>query len=135
MESPERKLENTEKGISIEACTEKANLYIEQNGECLFVLDLKKSRENNNNSVRLDELLEDLNTMFDEHLPHNQLRTQHAEDRGFMRILGDGILAGISSSQVIPEAAEYIEGHYSDLDFYYNVAVDGYDEDGIRTIK
>lgn len=135
MENTEKQPQSIEKGISIETCIEKADKYIEENGACLFVLDLKNSRSRTATLERLDNLLDDLNVMFDEYLPQNQLRTAIDTDRGFMRVLGDGVLAGITDARVIPETAEYIQEHYEDLSFYYNVAVDGYDKEGTRTIR
>lgn len=135
MEASYETLEQAEKGISIEECIEKANKYIEKNGTCLFVMDLKNSTSSTNASERLNQLIADLNSMFEENMPENDLRAKSVYHKGFVRVLGDGLLAGINDSRVIEESANYIDEAYSDLSFYYNVAVDGYDEEAIKTIK
>lgn len=138
METPEAKTGKREKGISIEACVEKANAYIREYGICLFVLDVKGSKTISQQMdlwAMLHNLTAELNNMFEAYLPDNSLAASSRIDKGFGQILGDGILAGITSSDVIQATAEYIEQYYSELLFHYNVAVDGYDTDGIRTIR
>jgi len=134
----ETPLQERTKGISLELCIEKAEEYIKQNGMCLFVLDVQgsqKLRERINLQVQLESLVGELNALFEDFLPENNLTTVSRTEKGFNQILGDGIVAGISNADVIPATAQYIKDSYPFIPFYYNVAVDGYDDEAMRTIK
>jgi len=127
-----------EKGIPIEACIEKARQLIEQNGICLFIFDVKRSGSFSNRhalQISLESLLQGLNTEFDEFFPEHSIAVSTRTEKGFAHLLGDGSWAGINSSEVIPRIVSYSESHYPEISFHYNVAKDGYDEDGTRTLK
>lgn len=138
MPNSEKPTENYEKGMSIEACIKIANKLIEQNGLCLFLMDVKKSKQFSNRqelNTQLESLIQDLNTKFDEYFPENNLATPTRTEKGFPFLFGDGAWTAINDSEVIPKIIDYSSNNYPELNFYYNVAEDGYDENGTRTVK
>ena len=138
MPNSEKLTENYEKGISVEACIKRANELIEQNGLCLFLMDTKGSRQlanRQNLNEQLESLIEELNTEFGNYFPENNLATSTRTEKGFPFLFGDGAWAAINNSEVIPKIIDYSTNNYPELDFYYNVAEDGYDNYGTRTVK
>lgn len=138
MSNSEKLTENYEKGISVEACIKRADEFIKKNGLCLFLMDLKGSKQFSNRqelNTQLGLLIQDLNTEFDEYFPENNLATSTRTEKGFPFLFGDGAWTAINNSEVIPKIIDYSSNNYPELNFYYNVAEDGYDEDGTRTVK
>jgi len=138
MDNGEKLIENNEKGISIEACIKKANELIEQNGLCLFLMDVKGSKQIDNRrelNTQLESLIQELNIEFDRYFPENNLATSTRTEKGFPFLFGDGAWAAINNSEVIPQIIDYSAKNYPEIDFYYNVAEDGYDNNGTKTVK
>lgn len=138
MANGEKFIENGEKGIDIEACIKKANEIIEQNGLCLFLMDVKGSKQIDNRqelNTNLESLIRELNTEFDRYFPENNLATSTRTEKGFPFLFGDGTWAAINSSEVVSQIIDYSAKNYPEINFYYNVAEDGYDNSGTRTVK
>lgn len=127
-----------EKGLSIEACIKKAEKLINKNGMCLFLLDVKGSKNYTPRQElqnRLEIIVQELNKEFDSYLPDNTLATITRKEKGFGSILGDAIWSGINDCNVIPKIANYLTQNYSDISFYLGVAKDGWDSEGLKLIK
>jgi hypothetical protein len=80
-------------------------------------------------------MVDDLNVIFDDFLPENNLTTHGRVEKGFNIILGDGITAAITDSEVIPLADEFLKTYYEHIPLRYSVAVDGYHRGRIALIK
>ena len=136
--SPERQLPKKEKGISIEQCISKAENYIKENGMCLFLFDVKNSRNYPNRQElqeKLNKIIYNLNYEFDQYFPENNLATHIRTEKGFYSLLGDGSWVGINNAEVIPKITEYLKENCSEVSFHYNVAKDGWDDKAMKTIK
>ena len=129
------KNEKLEKGLTPEKCIEKATAYIAENGACLFLTDLVGSRQASSEVYQqYDKLLSDLTQLFDDHLPENTLLNGETE-QGFHRVLGDGGVAAIDTSDIIMPIIEYACEQYPDLSLRYGVARDGWDKEGVKLLK
>lgn len=118
-------------GMTVEQCMQKAEALIEQNGACLLVMDIISSREHYGDQSFYDEFfkfINELNDMFDEYLPENNLTSISRYEKGFRAILGDGVTGAISNSGIIPNILNYAKTNYPDISLRYSVAADGYDE-------
>ncbi|PKL31564.1 hypothetical protein CVV43_01690 [Candidatus Saccharibacteria bacterium HGW-Saccharibacteria-1] len=138
METMKSQNEKHEKGATIEQCINKADKFIDKNGLCLFLFDVKGSKDYKPRQElqdRLNNLLAELNTEFDEYLPLNNLAVMIHEEKGFNTLLGDSSWAGINSSKAITEISDYISKNYADINFRYDVAEDGYDEENTKIAK
>lgn len=138
--SPERISRPDEKGISVEQCVLKARKYINEQGVCLFAYDVKGSKsyskeERQQLQKKLIETKNELMNKFGEYFPTNTLRCLVEEDTGPTIVGGDGCLIGINNAEVIPKITDYLKENCPEIFFHYNVAKDGWDEDGIRTVK
>ena len=101
-------------------------------------MDTKRSRQFSNRqelNKQLKSLIQELNTEFDNYFPENSLATSTRIEKGFPFLFGDGAWAAINNSEVIPKIIDYSSNNYPELDFYYNIAKDGYDDSGIKTVK
>ncbi|MDD2482823.1 MAG: hypothetical protein PHE32_03645 [Candidatus Shapirobacteria bacterium] len=128
------------KGISIEECVKKADSFIKKNGACLFLFDIKGSKKysaENRQKLQhqLIDMIASINTEFDQYFPKNNLATFVEEEKGFHSLLGDGSWVGINNSAVIPQIVDYIKENYSNIEFHFNVAKDGFDEEALKTVK
>lgn len=133
--SPEIKIE---KGISVSKCVDKAKKYIEDNGACLFLFDVKDSKnckDRQQLQIKLKSLISDMNIEFDQYFPKNNLATETREEKGFYSLLGDGSWVGINNSEVIPKMVEFMKEKLPDISFHFNVAKDGYDQEALKTVK
>lgn len=131
-------IEKKVKGLSIEECVKRAEKFINKNGMCLFLLDVKGSKKFSNRQElqnRLKIIVQKLNEKFDEYFPENTLAVSFREEKGFGNILGDGMWAGINNSNAISKIVTYLNQNYSDISFYLGVAEDGYDDEGLKIIK
>lgn len=127
-----------EKEISIEKCIEKSQRIIDKNGICLFLMDVagsKRFTDRQELQNRLLSLTHELNNEFDQYFPENKLATCTRTEKGFSFFIGDGTWAGINNSEVISKIVDYSTNNYPDISFHYNVAVDGWDEEGTRVVK
>ncbi|HPS40766.1 MAG TPA: hypothetical protein PLQ50_02040 [Candidatus Woesebacteria bacterium] len=119
------------KGLPIEECVAKAQKYIEENGVCLFLFDVKESKKYPDRQAlqkKLFLLIQDLNQQFAQYFPENSLATCTRKEKGFCNLLGDGSWVGINDALVIPMIANYVKENYPDLSLYYGVAKNGYDQ-------
>lgn len=133
--SPENKIE---KGISVSKCVDKAQKYIKDNGVCLFLFDVKGSKNYKDRQqlqIKLKDLISDMNIEFDQYFPKNNLAVQTREEKGFYGLLGDGSWVGISNSEVIPKMVEFMKEKLPDVSFHFNVAKDGRDHEALKTVK
>jgi len=133
--SPEIKIE---KGISVSKCVDKANLYIKNNGACLFLFDVKGSKKYEDRQqlqIKLKGLISDMNIEFDQYFPKNNLATETREEKGFYGLLGDGSWVGINNSEVIPKMVEFMKEKLPNVSFHFNVAKDGEDHEALKTVK
>lgn len=133
--SPEPK-----KGLSVDECLKKADKYIQNNNQCLFLFDVKGSKKYESDQrdelqKRLFILINDLNIKFDEYFPENCLATPTRKEKGFFSLLGDGSWVGINNSEVIPKIIDVLNKDYSDISFNFGVAKDGFDQEGLKIIK
>jgi hypothetical protein len=129
---------NMAKGVSIEECVRKARKYIKEQGICLLLFDVKDSRKyKNRESLRklLCEMTERLNYKFAKYFPENDLRCANKKEKGFEFLFSDSSLAGINSAEIIPEIVNYQKREYSEVTLHWNVAKDGWDDEGIEIIK
>ena len=125
------RLYEVKKGLTIGECTAKAETYISKNGVCLFLFDVKGSKQSPNREELQEQLFcltNELNIEFDRYFPENNLATISRQEKGFYSLLGDGSWVGINNAEVIPMIVNYIQKSYPNISFYYDVAVDGYDE-------
>ena len=137
--SPEKISPKKEKGISIEQCVLKAEKYIKEKGECLFLFDVKGSKkyptpERQELQEKLFQIIHELNNNFGQYFPENNLRTLVYKDIG-PQLIGDGSIVGINNADVIPKIIEYLKENCPEVSFHYNVARDGWDDEAMRTIK
>ena len=126
-----------EKGLTLRRCINRARKFIDQNGLCLLVFDVKSSRSYNPEVFinKLEELRDDLNSNFSHYMPENQLRSPHVpKESGFILILGDMGVAGINSVDAVSEIRKYHEENYPDFPVYWSVARDGYDREALDQI-
>jgi len=125
------------KGMTLEECVDKAREYIAANGTCLFLFDVKGSKNFDPRGLmdRLRSMMEDLNSQFAQYLPENDLAVYERKETGFVFILGDASWAGINTADVIPTIVEYQQQHYPDIPLYWGVAKDGYDREGTKIAK
>lgn len=128
------------KGISVEECVKKAESLIKKNGTCLFLFDVKGSKKysiegRQKLQYQLIDMITGINTEFDEYFPQNNLALLVEEEKGFNSLLGDGSWVGINNSAVIPKITDYIKKNYSNIEFHFNVAKDGFDEKALKTVK
>lgn len=133
--SPEIKIE---KGISVSKCVDKAQKYIEDNGVCLFLFDVKGSKKYEDRQLlqsKLKDLISDMNIEFDQYFPKNNLATETREEKGFYGLLGDGSWVGINNSEVIPKMVEFMKEKLPGVSFHFNVAKDGHDHEALKTVK
>lgn len=138
MQFIEESSENNEKGISIEACVEKAKPIIERNGSCLLLIDVKNSKQHLDRAElqkQLESLIQELNVDFDQYFPENNLATPTRTEKGFPFLFGDGAWTAINDSIVITQIADHLATNYPEIEFHFNVAEDGYDNSGTRTVK
>lgn len=131
--------QNQEKGISIGDCIEKAQVLIDRNGLCLFLVDIKESKNLSVQSRQdvykaFSTVLQEIETQDAAYLPAHQAIAGIRTDQGFYRI-GDAAIAGINHTQVITDTAESLRLGLPDVAFHYNVAIDGFDDEAIRTIR
>ncbi len=137
--SPETvKAENSQKGVSVDECIKKADKYINQNGSCLFLFDVKDSRVNPNRQQlqeQLINLMAVLNTEFEQYLPENNLMVSVRQEKGFSSLFGDGSWAGINNSQVIEKIIDFIHQKMPSVEFYFDVAQHGYDSPNLKIVK
>jgi len=126
-----------EKGLSIDDCIEKAKEYIDTNGTCLFLFDVKGSKKLDPHEMfyTLRTMMADLNDKFAPYLPENDLAVYDRKETGFVFLLGDASWAGINSADVIRPIVEYQQKHYPGLPLYWGVARDGYDREGTKIAK
>ena len=137
--SPERISPPDEKSISIEQCILKAQKYIDEQGVCLFLYDVKGSKkyspiDRQSLQKNLIKIKNELNIKFSEYFPTNTLRCLVEEDTGATIMGGDGCLIGINNAEVIPKIVDYLKENCPEASFHYNVAKDGWD-DAIKTVK
>lgn len=133
--SPEIKIE---KGISVSKCVDKAQKYIKDNGVCLFLFDVKGSKQYEDRQLlqsKLKDLISDMNIEFDQYFPKNNLATETREEKGFYGLLGDGSWVGINNSEVIPQIVEFMNEKLPNVSFHFNVAKDGHDQEALKTVK
>jgi len=135
--SPEKKLE---KGISVSKCVDKAQKYIKDNGACLFLFDVKGSKnylhkDRQQLQIKLTNLISSMNVEFDQYFPKNNLAVQTQEEKGFYCFLGDGSWVGINNSEVIPKMVKFMNEKLPDISFHFNVAKDGDDHEALKTVK
>jgi len=135
--SPEKQFE---KGISVSKCVDKANMYIKDNGACLFLFDVKGSKkysleDRKQLQFKLKDLISDMNVEFDQYFPKNNLAVQTQEEKGFYRFLGDGSWVGINNSEVITKMVEFMKEKLPGVSFHFNVAKDGDDHEALKTVK
>jgi len=137
--SPEKLSPQKEKGISVEKCILKAEKYIKEKGNCLFIYDVKNSKKYSlSDRQKLQEKLliinNNLTNNFIQYFPENNLRTLVYKDIG-PQLIGDGSIVGINNADAIPKIIEYLKENCSEASFHYNVAKDGWDNEGMKTIK
>lgn len=125
-------------GLSIEECVRRAEKFIELRGMCLLLLDMKESRtivpEYKGRRDKLTEIVTDLNQSFADYFPQNDLAVLSRIESGFRIFRGDSAMAGINSSDIIPEIIQYQEKNYPEAPLYWSVAEDGYDDEGFSHI-
>lgn len=116
------------------AAEQKASELIAKNGVCLFIMDIVESTNYGTGGdpevFRLfHSFLEELNKTFPEYLPENTLAIGPSRsEQGFQGGLGDAAWAGINDASVIPKIVALKESAYPELNVYYGVAEDGWDE-------
>ena len=127
----EKSISKEEKGKTIEVCVSKANKYILENGMCLFIFDVQGSKkyiDRQELQTQLINIIKELNLEFDKYFPENNLATMSRQEKGFFNLLGDGSWAAINDSEVISMITKYLQDNYPNIQFYFDVARDGYDE-------
>ncbi len=125
------------KGLSLEDCVERARHYIDKNGMCLLLFDVKGARYHPDRRRLVSDLksmMYDLNTRFDEYLPVNDLGVYGEFQKGFCSLLGDGSWAGIDDHSAVSEIINYQEREYQEIKLYWGIAEDGYDREGIKIV-
>lgn len=126
-----------EKGLSINDCVKKADKYIKKNGVCLLLLDVKGSSKYKNPdelTANMMKMVKELNAKFEQYLPENYLTARYREKNGFSITHGDAIWAEINNSEVIMETKKYLDENYSQIAFYWGIAKDGWDKEGLSVI-
>jgi len=126
------------KGLTIDECVEKAEEIISQQGQCLLLFDVKGSRkvpDRNKLTLDLIEMIKDISTQFDEYFPENTLAVYGRQEKGFMHLLGDASWTGINSSEAIPKIVQYQRENYPEIPLAWGVAIDGYDQEGMKLVK
>ena len=129
------------KGFSIDECVEKAARYISENGSCLLLFDVIGSRKydtyetRNTLQQRIFAMAKDINSRFDRYFPLSNINCICDYEKGFEKILGDGSWAAINDASVIPEIIQYQKTHYPDVPLYWGVAIDGFDDEGMKLVK
>jgi hypothetical protein len=126
------------KGLTIDECLNKAEEYIKMYGMCLFLLDVKGSKSYRSRQKLQDvltQIMNDLNKEFNEYFPENNLATVVRKEKGFFEWLGDGAWVGINNSIAIGKIKKFLDEKYPEVSFYWSVAKDGYDEEGIKVVK
>lgn len=124
--------------LSISECVEHAEAYIQANGICLLVMDVVGSKHFADwQSFKHDFqcMIDDLNFIFADFLPENDLTSHNRLEKGFNIILGDGVTGAITDSEIIPLVAEYVGEYFAHIPLRYGIAKDGYDRRGIALIK
>lgn len=126
------------KGMSIDECVKNAETFIQNNGICLLLFDVKGSSNYDNPTDlinRLYDMMKDLNKKFGKYFPEHKLAVSFRKEKGFKFLLGDASWTGINSADVIPEIISYQKNKYPDIDLYWGVAIDGYDEERTKIAK
>ena len=120
------------KGLTIEECVKKAEKFIESQGVCLLLYDIKGSRnfEINEFIQKRAEIQESLNNKFSKYMPKNDLDFRGIFKKGFQLQRGDAAVAGINSAEIIPEIVKYQKEMFPDVQLYWSVAKDGFDKKG-----
>ncbi len=139
-ESFESSIKLPKSELTVEQCIKKADSLITKNGQCLFLLDVKNSRQGtvedrNNLQKRLTSLLGKLNNEFDQYFPINNLALITRQEKGYYSLLGDGSWVGIDNSEVIPKIVDYIHTTLPDVHFRFGIAKDGYDKEALKLIR
>lgn len=138
----ERLISNPEKkkGMSVDECVKKSKSLIQKNGMCLFIFDVKGSRkylpkDRQSLQYQLKDMIEEINTIFDEYFPENNLTTIGREEKGFYSLFGDGSCVGINNSDVIPKLINFINEKLPEVKFNFGVVKDGYDKEFDKLLK
>jgi len=123
--------------MSVDECVQNAEVFIQSQGTCLLLFDVKGSKDFNTNNLmsKLSFMMKDLNQRFEEYFPEHELAAYSRKEKGFQFLLGDGSWTGINSAEIIPEVIRYQRKKYSDIPLYWGVARDGYDRDGMKIIQ
>ncbi|PIN99662.1 hypothetical protein COT72_05280 [archaeon CG10_big_fil_rev_8_21_14_0_10_43_11] len=119
-----------EKGMSLEACVERAQEYITEQGACLLIFDVKNSRAHDDLNAlykTVDAFRADVNKTFKAYLPKNVLSTLVREETGFEMRWGDASWAAINNPQVILDIIAYQKKEYPLLELHWAIAKDGFD--------
>jgi len=126
------------KGLSLEECVEKARKFIFKYGSYLLLFDVKNSRKFEDRQKLngdLVKMMKDLNEKFGEYLPENNLAVPSRKEKGFEVLLGDGSRAGINSPAIAEEIINYQKREYPEIPLYWEIAKDGYDEEGTKIVR
>ena len=120
------------KGLTIEECVRRAKKFIDSQGVCLLLYDIKESRnfEVNEFVQKRREMQESLNNKFSKYMPKNDLDFMGIFKKGFQIYRGDAAVAGINSAEIIPEIVKYQKEMFPDVQLYWSVAKDGFDKKG-----
>ncbi len=126
--------------LTLDECLEKAARLIEENGICMFIVDIKGSTNYGTESnvdyfKELFRFTKEVSEKYDSLFPVNHLSIGPSRtEKGFEYGLGDARWAGVDSIETIKLIHEYKEKNFPNLPLYYGVAADGWSE-GIELIK
>ncbi|MBN2459386.1 hypothetical protein JXB28_03820 [Candidatus Woesearchaeota archaeon] len=134
----EKRVKKKEKGLSLEQCIRRAEEYVADLGVCVLAMDVKGSathleEEGNRYTKRLARMVSDLNHVFEKYLPFSKIIAGN-EERGFKIIRGDQVIGAINYAGAIKKIYDYQKEHYPDIDLYWTVAKDGWDEKAFREV-
>ena len=120
------------KGLTIDECVRRAKEFIDDQGVCLLIYDIKGSRnfEINEFVKKRLEMKERLNNKFSKNMPENDLDFRTIFKKGFQIQRGDAAVAGINSAEIIPEIVNYQKEMFPDVPLYWSVAKNGFDKKG-----
>lgn len=130
--------EKPKKSITLDECIKKADEYIKSSGSCLFLFDVKDSKKYPNRQELQDQLktlTTELNSEFNEYFPENDLMVKNRLEKGFAGLLGDGSWAGINSIEAITQIVNYIHQKLPSVQFYFDVARNGFDSPNLKILK
>jgi hypothetical protein len=125
--------------LPVDGCVQKAEELIKKNGVCLFLFDMRGSRDYPNEKrrelqVQFIDLRDELQTKFGEYFPRHNLSGWLLGETQGVQIIGDGASVGIDNSQIIPEMVNLINQRVL-TSFRFNIAEDCYDEKNMKTVK